>query len=296
MTAVAGRPSEAAAGQRQQRVENAPRVRIHDHRGAELYFSRPFCRDVIERLLPGLDDVDAETPGFGSVGLVSPDDAGEFVVRSIVSMGVNRGRARLKPDRGGSCRFRDRSSHRGDGLDSRLEDFPPVLRRVAAIHRPSCQIDDHVGAGEVMGPPLQPCGVPFHHAPRCRFHSPGQDRDFVTITLEGARQERPNLPRPSRNRDFHRLSAVPVPTRPARGSRRSDPSARHRSQRRGSRASCWTMASSPPSSQRSRPCPTRRAASVAAIPRSGSRLISYAPARSALTGHLVSRAVLRMPS
>src|SRR6185436_11017435 len=46
LTAVAGRSAEPAADQRQQGIENASRVRIHDHRGAQLHLPRLACRSI----------------------------------------------------------------------------------------------------------------------------------------------------------------------------------------------------------------------------------------------------------
>src|SRR5437879_7444296 len=91
--------------------KNSAAIRTHRHRGAHDYRAGARQRGAfLYTCLPGFCDVDAETPGFRSIHLITANHACELVIRLIKSMGVNRGGSRLQPDAGWwLCRLNSRT-------------------------------------------------------------------------------------------------------------------------------------------------------------------------------------------
>ncbi len=92
--------------------------------------------------------------------------------------------------------------------DSRLQNLFAMLRVVAAVHRPTRQIDDHVCAVELSGPISNLLGIPASDTPRRASCRPPKDDDFVAIAMEDASQESPNLARAAGNHHPHAITDV----------------------------------------------------------------------------------------
>jgi hypothetical protein len=73
LTAIAGPPAEATPDQAHERVEDPARVGTHRHSRPERDLPCPGGRRLLERLLPGARDVDAEAPCVRRVHLVSTE-------------------------------------------------------------------------------------------------------------------------------------------------------------------------------------------------------------------------------
>src|SRR6476660_5081711 len=93
LLSVARRAAETASDESEHNIENAARVGAQRDRRAHQYFSRIRRVGFVCGFLPGLGDVNAESPRGGSVRLTSPDDASYVVIRFIESVSIDGGGA-----------------------------------------------------------------------------------------------------------------------------------------------------------------------------------------------------------
>jgi len=114
-------------------------------------------------------------------------------------MPVNRRCARIQPQPRRVRRFCNRPPHDSRAKDARVLDLAPVLRIVAAVHAPSREIDDHIGAFNRLCPFAKLLRIPAQRSP---LGGLGMSRDhgyFVILLMEMPRQNVSNLACASRN-------------------------------------------------------------------------------------------------
>ena len=153
------------ACQREERVEHASGIRTQRHRRSKGDLPGSIRRGLLEGLLPRPRDVDAESPRVGRVRFLAAKNAGVLVVRTIVSMCVNRGRARLQPHARRTRRPRDRLSDDARRPHARLQDLLSMSGGVSAVDAPAGQIDDDVASIDLALPAAERRSVPRNHAP-----------------------------------------------------------------------------------------------------------------------------------
>jgi hypothetical protein len=193
LTAIAGGPAEAAANETGERVEHAPNIRTHDHRGPERNLSRPRRGCLFERPLPRARDVNAEAPRPRRVRLVAAEHARALVVVSIVGVPVDRRGAGLQPRARRSRRSRKGSADGPSRLDTRLQDLSTATRRIAAIDAAACKIDHRVGVLELSLPWARTNAIPRDDAPWTRERVATEHDHLVASGVKGTRKNRPDL-------------------------------------------------------------------------------------------------------
>ena len=109
----------------------------------------PFDLGFVERAFPRARDVDAETPGRRGARFVAAENAGVFVVRTVVAMRVDRGGARLQPHSRLSRSVRNRLTDNACRQHARLQGFRVVGGGVPAVDAAAGQIDHGVTSVEL---------------------------------------------------------------------------------------------------------------------------------------------------
>jgi hypothetical protein len=203
LSPIARAAAEAEAGEGGERGEDAAAVGAHHHRGAQQHQPRRRRRVLVGGVLPRPRDVDAESPRVGHAGLVPAEDAGPLVVRRVEPVGVDRRGAHLQPHARWPRRRRHRRAHRPRGVDARLHDLAPMLRRVAAVHAAPGEVDHRLGALQLGGPRTDGAPVPDGRAPGRRRWTSAEHHDVVSLGVKGAREDGAHLPGPAGDHDLH---------------------------------------------------------------------------------------------
>ena len=136
---------------------------------------------------------------------LAAEQARALVVRGVIPMRVDGRRARLQPHARRAGCARDRFSDHPRRLHARLQNLASIGGRVAAIDAPTGQVDDDVGAVDLMQPAPGRPAIPRHHAPWRSAQTPAQDDDLVALAVKSAREHRSDLSGPARNDDLHMI-------------------------------------------------------------------------------------------
>src|SRR5687768_16891444 len=89
--------AEAEPREANKRVEDATGIRAHGHCRPKSNLASAVGGGLRKRRFPRTRHIDAEPPGGRRIRLVATENARVLIVRRIVSMCVNRCRARLQP-------------------------------------------------------------------------------------------------------------------------------------------------------------------------------------------------------
>src|SRR3954454_19553672 len=95
LPAVTGTAPEPVAGEPEERVEHATQVRAQRHCRPKCNLPSSFGDGLFEGVLPRPCDVNAEPPGVWSARFVAAENARVLVIRTVVSMRIDSGGARL---------------------------------------------------------------------------------------------------------------------------------------------------------------------------------------------------------
>src|SRR5690242_15442083 len=97
LPSITGTAAKTAACQPEERVKHASRVPTQGHRGPKCNLPGSIGNRVFEGALPRPCNVNAESPGIRRARFVAAEPARMLVVRLVISMRIDRGRARLQP-------------------------------------------------------------------------------------------------------------------------------------------------------------------------------------------------------
>ena len=134
---------------------------------------------------------------------VAAENARVLVVRTVVSMRIDRGGARLQPHAWLAGRRRDRLSNDPRRQHARLQDLLSIRSGVAAVDAAAGQIDHDIAAVDLALPIAEGRAIPGDDAPRPCFGMTAQDDHVVAILLKCASENRPDLSGSAWNDDLH---------------------------------------------------------------------------------------------
>ena len=161
---------------------------MHDNRRAHGDATRVRRRRIFQGALPRSRHLDAEAPGIRRIWFRPADDAGGFIVRRVISMGVNRRRACLEPNARGRPRLRNRIADHLRRLQTRLRDDSAIRGSVATVHTLACQIDNRIGRLKFLRPLAERFAIPRDGSPREVSVRSTQHDDFMTARVKSPRQ------------------------------------------------------------------------------------------------------------
>src|SRR5262245_36338794 len=147
---------------------------------------------------------------------MAADDSRDLVVRSLVSMRVDGGGARLQPYAGWPIGVRDRPPDRARREYARVHNLAAVVSGVPAVDAAAGEVDQHVGAIDLVGPRTRPDAVPLDHAPGpalsgvegSDLRTTTENDHVVALRMEGSGEQCAHLARAARYDDFHGIIII----------------------------------------------------------------------------------------
>lgn len=154
---------------------------------------------------PCLGDLNAEAPGFGHVGFLTTELAGEVVVGGVIAVGVEGGGGGLQPEAWRAGSVLDGATDGFGGLDPGIEDQLAIAWVITAIDGSSGEIDDDIGTVDFVGPSSRGETVPEKSACAGEVGArlSAKNNDMVVSLDEGPGEKRTDLPGTTGDDYFH---------------------------------------------------------------------------------------------
>ena len=134
LAAVSSPSSEANANHPKERIEYSATIGTHRHGRTQQYLAGSWSLSLPECSFPRCGDIDAESPCVRDSVFSASKDSREFIIRSIITIGVDGCGAGLKPCSRWPGRLRYGLTDDLCGFHAGQQNFPAIGGRVAAVH------------------------------------------------------------------------------------------------------------------------------------------------------------------